>query len=103
MPVAGVKLKSCFEDPLLQVMNFLNEVVLRYPDAISFAPGRPAERYFDVAESLQRIATYVKHRATAAGLAPQAVYDDLGIRLSTCCWRAIRPTSASPVWRGCWD
>ena len=36
-----VTLKSCFGDPLLDVMNFLNEVVLRYPEAVSFAPGRP--------------------------------------------------------------
>ena len=29
-------------------MNFLNEIGLHYPDAISFASGRPAEEFFDV-------------------------------------------------------
>ena len=32
----------------LNVMNFLNEVAGRYPEAISFASGRPAEAFFDV-------------------------------------------------------
>ena len=76
--MALIELKACFEDPLLQVMNFLNEVVLRYPHAVSFAPGRPTERHFDVAASLERIALYVDHRAAAAGLTPRAVYNDLG-------------------------
>ena len=47
-----IALKSWLDDPLLDVMNFLNEVVLRYPRAVSFAPGRPAERHFDVERSL---------------------------------------------------
>lgn len=36
-------------DPALESMNFLNEVASRYPDAISFASGRPIETFFDVA------------------------------------------------------
>lgn len=36
-------------DPALESMNFLNEVASRYPDAISFASGRPIEKFFDVA------------------------------------------------------
>jgi (S)-3,5-dihydroxyphenylglycine transaminase len=70
-------LKDCFRDPLLEVMNFLNEVVLRYPEAISFAPGRPAEIHFDVEASLPQVARYVEHRA-AAGRPAAAVYADLG-------------------------
>jgi (S)-3,5-dihydroxyphenylglycine transaminase len=35
-------------DPALETMNFLNEVSGRFPDAISFAAGRPCETYFDV-------------------------------------------------------
>jgi len=30
-------------------MNFLNEIAGKYPDAISFASGRPCEQFFDVA------------------------------------------------------
>lgn len=36
-------------DPALESMNFLNEIASRYPDAISFASGRPSEQFFDVA------------------------------------------------------
>lgn len=73
-----VRLKSCFRDPLLEVMNFLNEVVLRYPGAVSFAPGRPAERHFDVERSLGLAPLFVEHRAASTGWAPRAVWNDLG-------------------------
>ncbi len=73
-----LQLKPCFTEPLLEVMNFLNEVVLRYPQAVSFAPGRPAEQHFDVAASLDKVATFVADRAAASGASQQAVYRDLG-------------------------
>ena len=73
-----IELKSCFGDPLLEVMNFLNEVVLRYPQAISFAPGRPAERHFDVERSLAQTPAFVAYRAAAKGWPPRAVWNDLG-------------------------
>ncbi|MGH3692815.1 MAG: PLP-dependent aminotransferase family protein [Pseudonocardiaceae bacterium] len=44
-------LHSSLEDPALRSMNFLNEVAERYPEAVSFAPGRPSEQFFDI-ESL---------------------------------------------------
>jgi (S)-3,5-dihydroxyphenylglycine transaminase len=37
-------------------MNFLNEVVIAYPQAISFGPGRPLESLFDVRAALAQIA-----------------------------------------------
>lgn len=36
------------QDDKLDVMNFLNEVAIRYPDAISFASGRPKEDFFSI-------------------------------------------------------
>ncbi|MGW0394916.1 aminotransferase-like domain-containing protein [Streptomyces sp. NPDC003042] len=48
-------------DPTLDTMNFLNEVTSRYPDAISFAPGRPYEGDFDVARIPGLIETYLDH------------------------------------------
>jgi (S)-3,5-dihydroxyphenylglycine transaminase len=36
-------------DPLLDTMNFLNEISAQYPEAVSFAPGRPYEGLFDPA------------------------------------------------------
>jgi (S)-3,5-dihydroxyphenylglycine transaminase len=73
-----LELKSCFGDPLLEVMNFLNEVVHNYPQAVSFAPGRPAERHFDVERSLGLAPLYVAHRAAQTGSPPLAVWNDLG-------------------------
>ncbi|MEW1832603.1 PLP-dependent aminotransferase family protein [Streptomyces sp. NPDC088196] len=49
--------------PVLDAMNFLNEVVGRFPDAISFAPGRPTEGDFepeDLARHLQTYTTYLE-------------------------------------------
>jgi (S)-3,5-dihydroxyphenylglycine transaminase len=43
------QLPAFIEQPVITSMTFLNEVAIRYPDAISFAPGRPHERFFDVA------------------------------------------------------
>ncbi len=74
----NVELKSCFGEPLLAVMNFLNEVVLRYPGAVSFAPGRPAERHFDVEHSLAKTPAFVAWRAKDTGWPPLAVWNDLG-------------------------
>lgn len=73
-----ITLKGCFDDPLLDVMNFLNEVVHRYPEAISFAPGRPSESFFDVEGSLQRAAPWVEARARESGRPSRAVWNDLG-------------------------
>jgi (S)-3,5-dihydroxyphenylglycine transaminase len=73
-----ITLKSWLADPLLDVMNFLNEVVLRYPEAISFAPGRPSERFFDVERSLGAVAGWVAARAGETGAPARAVWNDLG-------------------------
>src|SRR5690348_10603261 len=35
-------------DPAMESMNFLNEIASRYPEAVSFASGRPCEEFFDV-------------------------------------------------------
>lgn len=73
-----IRLKSCFREPLLEVMHFLNEVVSRYPEAVSFAPGRPTERHFDVEGTLGLAPRYVEHRAAATGWSPRDVWNDLG-------------------------
>ncbi len=44
-------------------MTFLNEICIRYPDAISFAPGRPLEEGFDstlIDTYTQRFIAYLK-------------------------------------------
>jgi len=74
----GIALKAALGDESLDVMNFLNEVVLRYPQAVSFAPGRPAEEHFDVEGSLAKIALWVDREARQSGRARGAVFADLG-------------------------
>jgi (S)-3,5-dihydroxyphenylglycine transaminase len=73
-----VWLKGCFADPLLDVMNFLNEVVLEFPEAISFAPGRPVESLFCVDEHLRSIASYVGNVAARTSRDAVAVWQDMG-------------------------
>jgi (S)-3,5-dihydroxyphenylglycine transaminase len=41
-------LHASLTDSALESMNFLNEVGSHYPDAVSFASGRPTEEFFDV-------------------------------------------------------
>ncbi|WP_243710139.1 PLP-dependent aminotransferase family protein [Micromonospora sp. KC213] len=40
-------LHPAVDDPVLNSMNFLNEVAGRWPDAVSLAAGRPYEEFFD--------------------------------------------------------
>jgi len=47
------ELSATLGDPVLDSMNFLNEVAARFPHAVSFAPGRPCEDFFDP-EDLER-------------------------------------------------
>nr|WP_190126885.1 PLP-dependent aminotransferase family protein [Streptomyces inusitatus] len=53
-------------------MNFLNEVTQRYPDAISFAPGRPYDGFFDTEEIITHVRTYLAHLAEQGG-SPRAI------------------------------
>lgn len=58
----------------LDVMNFLNEVAERYPAAISFASGRPAESLFALAEWLQWVPQFIAHQA-GTGVEGGAAFD----------------------------
>jgi (S)-3,5-dihydroxyphenylglycine transaminase len=54
-------LHASVSDPVLDTMTFLNEVTLRYPSAISFAPGRPYDGFFDVEEIFAGLRRYLEH------------------------------------------
>jgi (S)-3,5-dihydroxyphenylglycine transaminase len=47
-----LQISERMSEPTLDSMTFLNEVVGRYPSAISFAPGRPSPELFGVEKSL---------------------------------------------------
>lgn len=52
----------------LEVMNFLNEVAADYPEAISFASGRPAQQFFDVDAWWAAPARFQRHHAEQLGI-----------------------------------
>ncbi|GGZ62288.1 aminotransferase [Streptomyces inusitatus] len=66
------ELHGSVSDPVLDTMNFLNEVTQRYPDAISFAPGRPYDGFFDTEEIITHVRTYLAHLAEQGG-SPRAI------------------------------
>ncbi|MFE7115566.1 PLP-dependent aminotransferase family protein [Streptomyces sp. NPDC057654] len=66
------ELHSSVSDPVLDTMTFLNEVTLRYPDAISFAPGRPYDGFFDTEQIFGYLRGYLDHEA-ARGSSPERV------------------------------
>ncbi|GCB43868.1 aminotransferase class I/II-fold pyridoxal phosphate-dependent enzyme [Streptomyces sp. NL15-2K] len=74
--LAKEDLHSSVSDPVLDTMNFLNEITHRYPDAISFAPGRPYDGFFDPEQLFAHIRRYMDHLA-ASGHSPAQVRDAL--------------------------
>jgi (S)-3,5-dihydroxyphenylglycine transaminase len=67
-------LHGSLSDPLLDTMNFLNEVTFRYPKAISFAPGRPYDGFFDVDQVFAYLHEYIDH-LVAGGHAADRIRD----------------------------
>jgi (S)-3,5-dihydroxyphenylglycine transaminase len=71
-------LRDCLSDPLLNVMNFLNEVVSEFPAAISFAPGRPVDSHFQVESHLGAIGGFVSAAARRSDGDVDRVWRSLG-------------------------
>lgn len=65
LPLA--ELHASLSDPVLDAMNFLNEVVGRFPDAISFAPGRPTEGDFEPEDLTRHLQTYTTYLEKTLG------------------------------------
>ncbi|QKW25520.1 PLP-dependent aminotransferase family protein [Streptomyces seoulensis] len=63
-------------DPVLDTMNFLNEITHRYPRAVSFAPGRPYDGFFDVEDIFRHVRRYLDHLAER-GATPAEIRDTL--------------------------
>jgi (S)-3,5-dihydroxyphenylglycine transaminase len=65
-------LHASVSDPTLDTMTFLNEVTLRYPDAISFAPGRPYDGFFDNEQIFAHVRRYLDYLAEQ-GSSPEQI------------------------------
>lgn len=62
------ELHSALGDPILGSIGFLNEVMARYPDAISFAPGAPHPAFLREVETSRYVQRYLEHLRVHRGL-----------------------------------
>jgi (S)-3,5-dihydroxyphenylglycine transaminase len=63
LSVARIDAEAIFRGSTLESMNFLNEVLGRYPDAISFAAGRPPDQFIFTERVPDWLRRYVDYRA----------------------------------------
>lgn len=66
--LALTDLHGSLSDPLLDSMNFLNEIANRFPRAISFAPGRPYDEPFDAEVISAHLRAFEHHLEQNRGL-----------------------------------
>ncbi|WP_078626237.1 PLP-dependent aminotransferase family protein [Streptomyces sp. NRRL S-241] len=62
-PLRVDELHGSLSDPVLGSMTLLNEITGRYPDAVSFAAGRPYEKFYDPGQLhtyLERFTCYLQ-------------------------------------------
>jgi (S)-3,5-dihydroxyphenylglycine transaminase len=76
MKLRAEELHASVTDPVLDTMNFLNEITFRYPDAISFAPGRPYDGFFDSEQIFTYIRRYLDYLAEQ-GNSPRHIRDHM--------------------------
>ncbi|MEV7679131.1 PLP-dependent aminotransferase family protein [Streptomyces sp. NPDC088341] len=57
--------------PAMGSINFLNEVMGRFPEAISFAPGAPHTSFFAEIDTARHTARYLRHLEEERGLKPE--------------------------------
>ncbi|MDT9002109.1 PLP-dependent aminotransferase family protein [Paucibacter sp. APW11] len=73
MQLQREQLLPALADPALSAINFLNEVIDRYPRAISFAPGAPSEDLLDGIELPALIERYCSYLREDKGLSEAQV------------------------------
>ncbi|MFF4034397.1 PLP-dependent aminotransferase family protein [Streptomyces sviceus] len=57
-------------DPVLGTIGFLNEVMSRHPNAISFAPGAPHPELLDDLDTGRYVERFLEHAVTVGGYTP---------------------------------
>jgi (S)-3,5-dihydroxyphenylglycine transaminase len=62
------QLHASLEDPLLDSINFLNEVIGKFPAAISFAPGAPNPAHFEDMDIGRYVNRYIQYLCHNGGL-----------------------------------
>lgn len=70
------RLHSSLSDPDMDTMEFLNEIADRFPDAVSFAPGRPYGGFFEVDSVFGSVRRFLDHLAES-GRSPEAIRNAL--------------------------
>ncbi|GAB3507169.1 PLP-dependent aminotransferase family protein [Amycolatopsis cihanbeyliensis] len=70
-PLRLGELHGSLTDPVLAAMEFLNEIANRYPEAVSFAPGRPYEEFFDVQDLHRYLRAFHQYLVGEAGMDPR--------------------------------
>lgn len=73
MDLSTDSLHESLTDPALESMNFLNEISMRYPDAVSFASGRPYEEFFDLGLLHTYLDAYCRHLKEDRGCTDEQV------------------------------
>lgn len=61
MRLAPSSLHGSLQDPLLGSMDFLNEVMSRFPEAISFAPGAPHPQTLEGVDTQRYVDRFLDH------------------------------------------
>lgn len=66
------QLHACLQDPVLASINFLNEVMEKFPNAISFAPGAPHPTHLSNLDINQYIERYLDYLCEVQGMGREA-------------------------------
>jgi (S)-3,5-dihydroxyphenylglycine transaminase len=66
-------LHGSLSDPVLGSMTLLNEITGRFPDAVSFAAGRPYEEFYDPLQIHDHLERFRKYLEVERGLDPDQV------------------------------
>ncbi len=72
-----LELHASLEDPVLHSMGFLNEIIGKFPGAISFAPGAPNPTHLTHIDTNAYIGRYVQYLSQSRGLKEEEIHRHL--------------------------
>lgn len=74
----GLLNPELLQNPNLDVMNFLNEVSLKFPKAIPFSSGRPVEDFFQISHWMTGVERFVALQSVSTSIEEEKVRQSLG-------------------------